>query len=59
MKPEEYVETEKTQLENLEIKYEKLLARWFKMTSDKKEIEFLEKYIKEKRKLVKEIENEI
>ena len=51
----EYIENEEYELEKLEEKLSNLKKKWFKTSSKKQEIEFLEFYIKEKQKLIDEM----
>lgn len=50
--PEEYRQDEEDNLQNLQERIELLKKKWFKTDSIRKEIEFLEKYIELKQKLI-------
>lgn len=48
----EYIENEESEIETLEEKLTNLNKKWFKNSRIKLEIEFLENYIKQKKKLL-------
>lgn len=55
MRKEEYVESEKIELERLGERLDLLENKWFKKEGMKEEVEFLKIYIKEKYNMIKKI----